>query len=89
VNRPKVPLTSSDRLKLRGALLFCLGGRASNSIQTMATDGVFLFYNPAFVDTLNAAELAGMLGHLCCIANYVTQKTADSERSSNGPSCTT
>jgi predicted metal-dependent peptidase len=46
-----------------GSLLFRLGGRASNSIQTMATDGVSLFYNPAFVDTLNVAELAGVLAH--------------------------
>ena len=46
-----------------GSLLFRLGGLASNSIQTMATDGVSLFYNPAFVDTLNAAELAGVLAH--------------------------
>jgi predicted metal-dependent peptidase len=46
-----------------GSLLFRLGARASNSIQTMATDGVSLFYNPAFVDTLNAAELAGVLAH--------------------------
>jgi predicted metal-dependent peptidase len=29
----------------------------------MATDGVTLFYNPAFVETLNAAELAGVLAH--------------------------
>jgi predicted metal-dependent peptidase len=29
----------------------------------MATDGVSLFYNPQFVDTLNAAELAGVLAH--------------------------
>ena len=29
----------------------------------MATDGVSLFYNPAFVETLNAAELAGVLAH--------------------------
>jgi hypothetical protein len=46
-----------------GSLLFRLGGRASSSIQTMATDGVSLFYNPAFVETLNAAELAGVLAH--------------------------
>ena len=46
-----------------GSLLFRLGGRASNSIQSMATDGVSLFYNPAFVETLNAAELAGVLAH--------------------------
>jgi integrase len=29
----------------------------------MATDGVSLFYNPEFVGTLNAAELAGVLAH--------------------------
>jgi hypothetical protein len=46
-----------------GSLLFRLGGRATNSIETMATDGVSLFYNPAFVETLNAAELAGVLAH--------------------------
>src|SRR5580658_2597240 len=46
-----------------GTLLFRLGGRPSSSIATMATDGVSLFYNPAFVDTLNAAELAGVLAH--------------------------
>jgi predicted metal-dependent peptidase len=46
-----------------GSLLFRLGGRASNSIQTMATDGASLFYNPQFVETLSAAELAGVLAH--------------------------
>jgi predicted metal-dependent peptidase len=46
-----------------GSLLFRLVGRASGSIQTMATDGVSLFYNPVFVETLNAAELAGVLAH--------------------------
>jgi predicted metal-dependent peptidase len=46
-----------------GSLLFRLGGRASGSIQTMATDGVSLFYNPGFVEMLNAAELAGVLAH--------------------------
>jgi predicted metal-dependent peptidase len=46
-----------------GTLLFRLGGRPSSSIATMATDGVSLFYNPQFVDTLNAAELAGVLAH--------------------------
>ena len=46
-----------------GTLLFRLGGRPSSSIQTMATDGVSLFYNPQFVETLNAAELAGVLAH--------------------------
>ena len=46
-----------------GTLLFRLGARASSSIATMATDGVSLFYNSEFVDTLNAAELAGVLAH--------------------------
>ena len=46
-----------------GTLLFRLGGRPSSSIATMATDGVSLFYNPAFVEKLNAAELAGVLAH--------------------------
>jgi predicted metal-dependent peptidase len=46
-----------------GTLLFRLGGKASRSVATMATDGVSLFYNPEFVDMLNAAELAGVLAH--------------------------
>jgi predicted metal-dependent peptidase len=46
-----------------GTLLFRLGGKPSRSIATMATVGVSLFYNPEFLDTLNAAELAGVLAH--------------------------
>ena len=46
-----------------GSLLFRLKGRECRSIQTMATDGVSLFYNPDFVETLNAATLAGVLAH--------------------------
>jgi predicted metal-dependent peptidase len=46
-----------------GSLLFRLKGRESRSIETMATDGISLFYNPAFVDTLNAATLCGVLAH--------------------------
>jgi predicted metal-dependent peptidase len=46
-----------------GSLLFRLAGRPSGSIQTMATDGISLFYNPEFVETLNAAELTGVLAH--------------------------
>ena len=46
-----------------GALLFRLKGVECQSITTMATDGVSLFYNPTFVDTLNAATLAGVLAH--------------------------
>jgi predicted metal-dependent peptidase len=46
-----------------GSLLFRLKGRESRSIQTMATDGISLFYNPDFVDTLNASTLCGVLAH--------------------------
>ena len=46
-----------------GTLLFRLGARPCSSIETMATDGRSLFYNPEFVDTLNAAELAGVVAH--------------------------
>ncbi|HZD47702.1 MAG TPA: VWA-like domain-containing protein, partial [Silvibacterium sp.] len=46
-----------------GTLLFRLGARPLSSIKTMATDGVSLFFNPDFVDALNAAELAGVLAH--------------------------
>jgi predicted metal-dependent peptidase len=46
-----------------GSLLFRLKGRESRSIETMATDGVSIFYNPDFVDTLNAATLCGVLAH--------------------------
>src|SRR5580704_4971829 len=46
-----------------GSLLFRLKGRERRSIPTMATDGVSLFYNPEFVETLNAATLAGTLAH--------------------------
>jgi len=46
-----------------GSLLFRLKGRECRSIQTMATDGVSLYYNPDFVETLNSAMLAGTLAH--------------------------
>jgi predicted metal-dependent peptidase len=46
-----------------GSLLFRLKGRESRSIKTLATDGVSIFYNPNFVDTLNAATLCGVLAH--------------------------
>jgi predicted metal-dependent peptidase len=46
-----------------GSLLFRLKGREHQSIPTMATDGVSLYYNPEFVDTLNSATLAGVLAH--------------------------
>jgi predicted metal-dependent peptidase len=46
-----------------GSLLFRLKGRENRSIPTMATDGVSLYYNPEFVDTLNSATLAGVLAH--------------------------
>lgn len=46
-----------------GSLLFRLKGRESQSIKTMATDGVSLYYNPEFVGTLNSATLCGVLAH--------------------------
>jgi predicted metal-dependent peptidase len=46
-----------------GSLLFRLKGRESRSIKTMATDGIFLFYNPDFVNTLSASTLCGVLAH--------------------------
>src|SRR5271168_2777759 len=46
-----------------GSLLFRLKGRECRSVQTMATDGMSIYYNPDFVETLNAATLAGTLAH--------------------------
>jgi predicted metal-dependent peptidase len=46
-----------------GSLLFRLKGRETSSVPTMATDGVSLFYNPEFVESLSAPELAGVLAH--------------------------
>ena len=46
-----------------GSLLFRLGARALSSIETMATDGVSLYFNPEFVETLSSAELMGTLAH--------------------------
>ncbi|MGA3347067.1 MAG: hypothetical protein ABSC76_19640, partial [Terracidiphilus sp.] len=46
-----------------GSLLFRLKGRERRSIPTMATDGVSLYYNPEFIDSLNSATLAGVLAH--------------------------
>ncbi|WP_263356642.1 vWA domain-containing protein [Acidicapsa ligni] len=46
-----------------GSLLFRLKGRETRSVKTMATDGISLYYNPDFVDTLNTSTLAGTLAH--------------------------
>jgi predicted metal-dependent peptidase len=46
-----------------GTLLFRLGAQACSAITTMATDGVSLYFNPQFVETLSAAEIAGTLAH--------------------------
>jgi predicted metal-dependent peptidase len=46
-----------------GTLLFRLGAQARSSVATMATDGVCLYFNPQFVETLSAAEIAGTLAH--------------------------
>jgi predicted metal-dependent peptidase len=70
----KLPLSSVVRIqKARttllldhpffGTLLFRLGAQARSSIATMATDGVSLYFNPQFVETLSAAEIAETLAH--------------------------
>jgi predicted metal-dependent peptidase len=46
-----------------GSLLFRLKDCECRSIKTMATDGLSLYYNPEFVETLNAGTLAGTLAH--------------------------
>ena len=46
-----------------GSLLFRLQGSESRAVKTMATDGVSLYWNPDFVETLNTATLAGTLAH--------------------------
>ena len=46
-----------------GTLLFRMGAQPRSSIATMATDGVSLHFNPLFVETLSAAEIAGTLAH--------------------------
>lgn len=46
-----------------GSLLFRLKWREAPSIETMATDGVSLFYNRQFVMELTPAKLIGVLAH--------------------------
>lgn len=46
-----------------GTLLFRLKGVETSSVETMATDGVSLFFNGEFVATLAAAEVVGVLAH--------------------------
>jgi predicted metal-dependent peptidase len=46
-----------------GTLLFRLGARPRTSIDTMATDGISLFFNPKFLETLTAAQVMGTLAH--------------------------
>jgi len=66
-----------------GSLLFRLKGDECRSIPTMATNGVVLRYNPAFVDTLNAATLAGVLAHEVlhpALQHHVRRSGRDSRR---------
>jgi predicted metal-dependent peptidase len=66
-----------------GALLFRLGASPSSSVATMATDGVSLFYNPEFVESLNAAELAGVLAHEVmhpALAHHTRRRSRDPKR---------
>ncbi len=46
-----------------GALLLRLRLTECAGIETMATDGVALFYNPSFLDGLSDRELVGVLAH--------------------------
>jgi predicted metal-dependent peptidase len=46
-----------------GTMLYRLKDRECRSIETMATDGKSLFYNPEFVDSLNMGQLLGVLAH--------------------------
>jgi predicted metal-dependent peptidase len=76
MNKPPLPPALSSMVRIQkarttllldhpffGALLFRLGAQARSSIATMATDGVSLYFNPQFVETLSAAEIAGTLAH--------------------------
>ena len=66
-----------------GSLLFRLKGWECRSIPTMATDGVSLYYNPEFVDTLNSAMLAGVLAHEVmhpALHHHVRRSGRDSRR---------
>ena len=67
-----------------GSLLFRLGGRASGSIQTMATDGVSLFYNPEFVGTLNATELAAFWPMKSCTRHFSITRVAETVIGNDG-----
>ena len=54
-----------------GTLLFRLGAKPSRMVATMATNGISLFYNPEFVETLNACgtgRRSGSRGHASRIA---------------------
>ena len=51
-----------------GSLLFRLKGRESHVVKTMATDGISLYYNPEFVETLTAATLAVSFRQGCVAA---------------------
>ena len=66
-----------------GSLLFRLKGHENRSIKTMATDGVSLYWNPEFVETLNAATLAGTLAHEVmhpALHHHVRRSGRDSKR---------
>ena len=67
-------ISSSDRIRKArtvllmdhpffGALIFRLKLVSAPGIKTMATDGVSLFYNPTFVESLTPSQLVGCLAH--------------------------
>ncbi|HZT34961.1 MAG TPA: hypothetical protein VFA15_03505 [Nitrososphaera sp.] len=43
----------------------------AGKVETTATDGRQILYNPEFVAKLSARELEGVVAHLCCAEIYV------------------
>lgn len=66
-----------------GALALRLTHVASEQIETMATDGVSLLYNPVFVDSLSRAELVGVYAHEvmhCAMLHHTRRENRDMGR---------
>lgn len=61
-----------------GSLALRLTLEESGAIPTMATDGVRMLYNPAFVDGLTMPELTGVCAHevMHCALNHITRAGA-------------
>lgn len=61
IQAARTELVLMHRFFARGALN--LDMRATNAVPTMATDGITLWYSPAFVTTLTRAECVAVLAH--------------------------